>query len=871
MSESDYNPAVIEKKWQAYWEANKTFKTADFVPGKPKYYVLDMFPYPSGAGLHVGHPEGYTATDILCRYKRMRGFNVLHPMGWDAFGLPAEQYAVETGTHPAITTGRNINRFREQIKALGFSYDWDREVNTTDEKYYKWTQWIFEQLYKKGLAYIAEVPVNWCPALGTVLANEEVIDGKSERGNHPVIRKPMRQWMLKITEYAERLLADLETLDWSEGIKEMQRNWIGKSEGAEVTFTVAGDGRATLSERAAAGSETHALPTVTVYTTRPDTLFGATYMVLSPEHPLVDQIITEAQRAAVKQYQEASSRKSDMDRTELATEKTGVFTGAYAINPVTGDKLPIWIADYVLISYGTGAIMAVPSHDTRDFEFAQKFNIPVVCIIEPDAQEATAAKVNVQDVLSGKVCWTGNGKMIRSANDQGLDINGMEVKDSKRATIEWLAARGVGKSAVKYKLRDWLFSRQRYWGEPFPVVHMEDGTMKLVDENDLPVLLPPMEDFKPTGTGEPPLAKAKEWLSYVDPKTGMKGVRETNTMPQWAGSCWYYLRYIDPDNDQMAIDPAKEKYWMPVDLYVGGAEHAVLHLLYARFWHKVLFDLGYVSTKEPFQKLVNQGMILGISHKDSRGALVPIDLVDHRTDGAYHKETGEKLTEFAAKMSKSLKNVVNPEDVISEYGADSMRLYEMFMGPLEATKPWNTQGVEGVYRFLKRSFRMIAEQPITGDALNVDQKRLLHATIKKVTEDLDTMSFNTAISQMMIFINEFSGNKPLSREAAETFVLLLAPFAPHLGEELWEILGKKKTLAYQTWPTFNEEFIKVSEVEVLVQVLGKPKARVMMPVDATEAAMQELALKQEAVQVALAGKPIRKVICVPGRLINIVA
>lgn len=867
---SDYNFTTIEKKWQQYWEKNKTFKAHDFDPHKPKFYCLDMFPYPSGSGLHVGHPEGYTATDILCRYKRMRGFNVLHPMGWDAFGLPAEQYAVETGTHPSITTEKNVNRFREQIKALGFSYDWDREVNTTDEKYYKWTQWIFTQLYKKGLAYVAEVPVNWCPALGTVLANEEVIDGKSERGNHPVIRKPMRQWMLKITEYAERLLTDLETVDWPEGIKEMQRNWIGKSEGAEVIFTVAGEGKAAFSERAAAGSENPALPTVTVYTTRPDTLFGATYMVLSPEHPLVDTITTDAQRSAVKQYQEEASRKSDMDRTELATEKTGVFTGAYAINPVTGNKLPIWIADYVLISYGTGAIMAVPAHDTRDFEFAQKFDLPIICIIEPDAQEATAEKVNVADVLAGKACWTGNGKMIRSSNDQGLDINGMEVEDSKRATIDWLAARDLGKSAVKYKLRDWLFSRQRYWGEPFPIVHMEDGTMKLIDENDLPVVLPPMEDFKPTGTGEPPLAKAKEWLHYVDPETGMKGLRETNTMPQWAGSCWYYLRYLDPHNDKMAVDPEKEKYWMPVDLYVGGAEHAVLHLLYSRFWHKVLFDLGYVSTKEPFQKLVNQGMILGLSFKDSRGALVPTDLVDHRPDGPYHKETGEKLVEFAAKMSKSLKNVVNPDDVIREYGADSMRLYEMFMGPLEATKPWKTQGVEGVFRFLKRAFRMVTEQVLTDDPMTADQKRVLHATIKKVTEDLDAMSFNTSISQMMIFVNEFSGNKPLPREAAEKFVLLLAPFAPHIGEELWEFLGKTQTLAYEPWPVFNEAFIKVSEAEVLVQVLGRPKARVMMPVDADQATMQEIALKQEAVQAALAGKSIRKVICVPGRLINIV-
>ncbi|MDD4016823.1 MAG: leucine--tRNA ligase [Kiritimatiellae bacterium] len=855
MTTREYDFTAIEKKWQAYWESNKTFKVNDFESGKPKFYCLDMFPYPSGAGLHVGHPEGYTATDILCRYKRMRGFNVLHPMGWDAFGLPAEQYAVETGTHPAVTTGRNIDRFRQQIKALGFSYDWDREVNTTDPKYYRWTQWIFEQLYKKGLAYVAEVPVNWCPALGTVLANEEVIDGCSERGRHPVIRKPMRQWMLRITEYAERLLEDLEGLDWPEGIKEMQRNWIGRSEGAEVTFAIKGCEQ-----------------TVTVYTTRPDTLFGATYMVLSPEHPLVAAITTEAQRAAVDRYRDEAARKSDMDRTELNTEKTGVFTGAYAVNPVNGAQIPVWIADYVLISYGTGAIMAVPAHDTRDFEFAQKFLIPVICIIEPDAQEAAAAGVNVAAVLAGKLCWTGNGRMIRSANAQGLDLNGMEVDESKRVTTSWLEARGIGKGAVKYKLRDWLFSRQRYWGEPFPVIHMEDGTTRLVDESDLPLTLPELEDFKPTGTGEPPLSKATSWLNYTDPVTGMKGRRETNTMPQWAGSCWYYLRYIDPHNDTMAIDPAKEKYWMPVDLYVGGAEHAVLHLLYSRFWHKVLFDLGYVSTNEPFRKLVNQGMILGISYKDARGALVPMEQVVQRAEGVFHKDTGEKLTEFPAKMSKSLKNVVNPDDVINEYGADSMRLYEMFMGPLEAVKPWNTKGVEGVFRFLKRSFRMIVEQPITDDPMTPEQLRTLHATIKKVTEDLDTMGFNTAISQMMIFLNEFSGtNKSLPREAAEAYVLLLAPFAPHLCEELWESLGHTPTLAYAPWPAYNEAFLKVDEVEVLVQLVGKPKARVMMPAGADEATMRRLALEQEAVREALAGKTIRKVICVPNRLINIVA
>ncbi|QSH42521.1 leucine--tRNA ligase [Lentisphaerota bacterium ZTH] len=853
MRAKEYDFAKIEKKWQDYWLKNKTFKTEDFLD-KPKYYVLDMFPYPSGAGLHVGHPEGYTATDIVCRYKRMRGFNVLHPMGWDAFGLPAEQYAVETGTHPAITTENNINRFREQIQALGFSYDWDREVNTTDVDYFRWTQWIFLQLYKKGLAYIDEVAVNWCPALGTVLANEEVIDGRSERGNHPVERKPMKQWMLKITEYAERLLSDLDDLDWSEGIKEMQRNWIGKSTGAEVTFKVDSTGDA-----------------ITVYTTRPDTLFGATYMVLAPEHELVDKIMTDDRREAVCEYRRQAGLKSDLDRTELSTEKTGEFTGAYALNPVNGEKIPIWIADYVLISYGTGAIMAVPAHDTRDFEFAEKFEIPIKCIIEPETAEAETEGIDIQAVLAGKACWTGNGRMINSANSDGLDINGMEVKDSKRIATEWLEKRGIGKAAVNYKLRDWLFSRQRYWGEPFPVIHMDDGSIKLVSENELPVTLPDMEEFKPSGTGESPLANAGEWLDYIDPETGMKGRRETNTMPQWAGSCWYYLRYIDPKNKEAAWDLDKEKYWMPVDLYVGGAEHAVLHLLYARFWHKVLYDIGMVSTKEPFQKLVNQGMILGISYKDSRGALVPGDKVEARDGGFYSTETGEKLEEFPAKMSKSLKNVVNPEDVISEYGADSMRLYEMFMGPLEATKPWNTKGVEGVYRFLKRAWRMIVEAEVVEAELTKEQLRIMHATIKKVTEDLDTFGFNTAISQMMIFVNEFSKAKKLPREAAETFVKLLAPFAPHIGEELWEMLGHHDSIAYVEWPGFNAEYLKVDEAEILIQVLGKPRARIMMPAAAKPDEMEKIALDNPEIKAAIAGKTVRKVICVPGRLVNIVA
>ena len=847
----EYEFSKIEKKWQEYWEKHKTFKAVDFSP-KPKFYCLDMFPYPSGAGLHVGHPEGYTATDITCRYRRMKGFNVLHPMGWDAFGLPAEQYAIETGTHPEITTKKNIDNFRRQIKALGFSYDWDREVNTTDPGYFKWTQWIFSQLHKKGLAYLDEIPVNWCPALGTVLANEEVIDGLSERGGYPVVRRPMKQWMLKITDYAERLLSDLDELDWPEGVKEMQRNWIGKSTGAEVHF------------------KTDSGETITVYTTRPDTLFGATYMVLAPEHPLVDKLTTPAHKAEVDAYRAETAKKSELARTGDNTEKTGAFTGAYAIDPVDGRKIPIWIADYVLVSYGTGAIMAVPAHDTRDFAFAKKFDLPVICIIRPDAEAAKVDNTDVEAVLRGEACWTGEGKLIRSANSDGLDLNGLSVADSKPAATRWLEARGLGKEAVKYKLRDWLFSRQRYWGEPFPIIHYEDGSIELVDETELPVTPPEMEDFKPAGDGEPPLSKAKDWVNYVDPKTGREGRRETNTMPQWAGSCWYYLRYIDPHNSERAWDPAKEKYWMPVDLYVGGAEHAVLHLLYARFWHKVLYDLGLVTTKEPFHKLINQGMILGVSYKDKRGVLVPTDQVDFTPAGPVRKSDGEALTEFPAKMSKSLRNVVNPDDVIRDYGADSMRMYEMFMGPLEATKPWNTNGVEGVSRFLKRAFRLYQEAEVTDEKCGKELERLLHATVKKVTEDLDNFGFNTAISQLMIFLNEFSKLTKLPREAAEKFVLLLSPFAPHLGEELWEQLGHSGSLAYQPWPAWDEELLKLDEIEILVQVRGKPKARLMMPADVEQEEAEKLALASPDVQAALEGKPVRKMIFVPGRLLNIV-
>jgi len=853
-----YLPAEIEPKWQQYWLRNKTFRAVDLDRSRPKLYVLDMFPYPSGAGLHVGHPEGYTATDIYCRFKRMRGFNVLHTMGWDAFGLPAERYAIETGTHPRATTERNCARFRQQLESFGFSYDWDREINTTDPDYYRWTQWIFLQLFRKGLAYVAEVPVNWCPALGTVLANEEVIGGRSERGDHPVVRKPMKQWILKITAYAERLLNDAEALDWPAGTKEMQRNWIGKSTGAEVDF------------QAADRPEK-----IRVFTTRPDTLFGATYMVLAPEHPLVRVLTAPARRAAVESYCAQAEKKSDLDRTELSQEKTGEFLGSYAVNPVNGERIPIWISDYVLISYGHGAIMAVPAHDTRDFEFATRFGIPIRCILKPDAKAAAAENVGVEDVLAGRACWPGAGALVNSANPT-VSLNGLDVEAAKSTICDWLSARGIGKASVQYKLRDWVFSRQHYWGEPFPVVYRPDGHVAAVPESELPVRLPELEDFRPTGTMDAPLAKATEWLRYVDPETGEVCRRETNTMPQWAGSCWYYLRFIDPHNRNAAWDPEKEKYWMPVDLYVGGAEHAVLHLLYARFWHKVLYDLGLVSTAEPFKRLVHQGMILGISYRDSRGALVPNDKVEARGGKFYHRETGAELEEFPAKMSKSLKNVVNPEEIVSRYGADSFRLYEMFMGPLEAVKPWKTEGVEGLFRFLHRAWRMIigadgdAAAAITDAPRSREQTRLLHQTIRKVTEDVENLAFNTAISQLMVFVNEFSRAVTRNRQAMETFVLLLSPFAPHFAEELWERLGHGTTLAYEPWPEYAAAALKLDEVEMAVQVNGKPRGHVVVPSDADAARIEELARACEKIQPYLQDKAIVKVIVVPGRLVNIV-
>jgi len=801
-----YSPQSIEPKWQAYWDEHKTFKVQED-PNKPKFYALDMFPYPSGDGLHVGHPEGYTATDIVSRYKRMRGYDVLHPMGWDAFGLPAEQHALNTGKHPREITFKNIDNFRRQIKSLGFSYDWDREFSTTDPDYYKWTQWIFIQLYKRGLAYVAELPVNWCPALGTVLANEEVIDGKSERGGHPVIRKPMRQWVLRITAYAERLLEDLEELDWSESIKDMQRNWIGKSTGAEVRFAIDGTDESLV-----------------VFTTRPDTLFGATYCVLAPEHELVGKIASDAQRAAVEAYQDAASRKSDLERTDLAKDKSGVFTGAYAINPVNGAKVPIWIADYVLAGYGTGAIMAVPGHDQRDWEFAKKFDLPIVEVVQGGDVSAEA--------------FAGDGPHVNSDF-----LNGLNTADAIAAVIEWLEKNGKGEKKVTYRLRDWLFSRQRYWGEPIPILHLEDGTMKPVPESELPLLLPDVDEIRPSGTGESPLANVTDWVNVVDPETGMKARRETNTMPQWAGSCWYYLRFIDPHNDRELCSKEAQERWLPVDLYIGGAEHAVLHLLYARFWHKVLYDIGVVSTKEPFHKLVNQGMILG--------------------------DNGEK-------MSKSRGNVINPDDIVREYGADTLRMYEMFMGPLEQTKPWNTNGVEGVYRFLNRVWRLfMTEEGTLQDKIKPDGgtdafKRTWHRTIKKLTEDYEALRFNTAISQMMIFVNEAYKQETLPLEGMKHFVQLLSPIAPHIAEELWEKLGGSGSVSYVPWPSYDEAWTVDDEVEIVVQVNGKIVDRANVAADADEKALEALATSLEKVQEAMTGKQIRKVIAVKGKLVNIV-
>ncbi len=929
-----YNPADIERRWQLFWDTNKTFRTPDpdaaEVQGKPKYYILDMFPYPSGSGLHVGHPEGYTATDILARFKRMNGFHVLHPMGWDAYGLPAEQYAVEKNVHPRITTQQNINTFRRQIKALGFSYDWDREVDTTDPNYFKWTQWIFLTIYDtwydavqmKGrpiaelpipaevqnqgeaavrqyqddhrLAYQAEVPVNWCPVLGTVLANEEVVDGKSERGNHPVERRPLRQWLMRITAYAERLIDDLDGLDWSESIKQMQRNWIGKSVGAEVDFSLADHTKK-----------------IRVFTTRPDTLFGATYMVLSPEHPLVEKITTPEQAESVKAYQQVASRKSDFERTEMAKTKTGVFTGAFAINPVNDAKIPVWIADYVLATYGTGAIMAVPGHDERDFAFARQFNLPIITVVQPTEGwlKQTGSTLNE---LQEAYCEDGD------AINSGI-LNGLNTTDAKSTIIAWLEERSIGTRRVNYKLRDWLFSRQRYWGEPFPVLHGSDGETIPLTAADLPLVPPDLEDFKPTGTPDGPLSKATQWVNLdID---GKPYKRETNTMPQWAGSCWYFLRYIDPKNTHAFADPAKLKYWLPVDLYVGGAEHAVLHLLYSRFWHKVLHDRGYLPCIEPFQRLVNQGMILGEyeyhtsvdAHESSKEKLdemgivttlrksedekkpdtyvlkaknqdgsklvnLPDQLVEKVKGKILLKGTGIELNPKAEKMSKSRRNVVNPDDVIREFGADSLRLYEMFMGPLEAVKPWDTKSIKGVYGFLTRAWRLIVDDSevfqlnasVKDGTPDKDTLRVLHSTIQKVTEDTDGLRFNTAIAAMMEFVNHVTKLEVRPRSVVKPFVLLLAPYAPHVAEELWRALGHANTLAYEPWPKFDPELTKADEIEVPVQVNGKLKTRLKVPAEISDTELEAAALADETVRVMLDGKTIKMVRVVPRKLVNVV-
>jgi len=1023
-----YDFRTIEPKWQAYWDEHRTFKTPNpgepgFDPTKPKFYVLDMFPYPSGQGLHVGHPEGYTATDIIARYKRMRGFNVLHPMGYDAFGLPAEQYAIEHGVHPAETTRRNIENIRRQIKMFGFSYDWDRELATTDPEYYRWTQWIFRLMFESWydprqdrarpieeliqqletgrllvtatgrvvpaqqgtegdeatpsganlrrwdalseaekrhvldrhrLAYMDEVPVNWCPGLGTVLANEEVTaDGRSERGNYPVYRRPLRQWMLRITAYADRLLRDLDELDWPEPIKLMQRNWIGRSEGADVDFRLADPAAAGLT-RSEPGLWCEEPPedVIRVYTTRPDTLFGATYMVLAPEHPLVERITTPDRRDEVAAYVQQAIHRSERERVAEQKQKTGVFTGAYAINPVNGERIPIWVADYVLMTYGTGAIMAVPAHDERDFEFAKQFDLPIRAVVMPPnawlheqivargvdrdyaeqrgrgevaetvmrsatSAAGTLAGITAQDaraVLDGDAGWikqvarpayaadpglfveayVGDGVNINSPPDVAstearhamptdvCDINGLKTPEAKKKIVAWLEQHGLGRPAVNYKLRDWIFSRQKYWGEPFPILHGPDGQILSVPEDELPVELPPMEHFQPTPVPEdsdvlpePPLARAKEWATVE--RDGKVYRRDLNTMPQWAGSCWYYLRFLSPRNAERFTDERAERYWMPVDLYIGGAEHAVLHLLYARFWHKVLYDLGYVSTPEPFARLFNQGMIRSFAYRDGRGVYVPYKDVEYTDAGPRHKQTGEPLTESVEKMSKSLKNVINPDEVIAAYGADTFRLYEMYMGPLESSKPWNTRDVPGVHRFLHRVWRLIVDEstgelhPAVRDVQpDEDCLRVLHRTIREVQEDIEALRFNTAIAHMIVFVNDMTGRSIRPKSVLESFVLVLAPFAPHIAEELWRRLGHEQSLAYEPWPAFDPDLARDVEVEIAVQVNGKVRSRVKVPAEADEERMRQAAMADEKIRRELEGKTVRRVICVPGRLVNIV-
>ena len=809
-----YDHKSIENRWQKFWSENQTFKSEDISTNKPKYYVLDMFPYPSGAGLHVGHALGYVATDIVARYKRMKGFNVLHPMGWDAFGLPAEQYAIKTGTHPKETTHQNVSNFKKQINSLGFSYDWSREINTTDPNYYKWTQWIFMQLYNKGLAYEQEVAVNWCPELKAVLANEEVVNGKSDIGGHPVVRLPMRQWILKITDYAESLLDGLDDLDWPENIKELQKNWIGKSEGVELGFDIDGHN-----------------DTINVYTTRPDTLFGASYMVLAPEHTLIHSIVTDEQRSKVEAYIEETKKKSDFDRTEVNKDKTGVFTGSYAINPFSKEKIEIWIADYVLISYGTGAIMAVPGHDERDWEFASKYNLPIVEVVEGG------------DVSKAAYTAKGNAKIINSSNDKTLSMNGLSVDQAIKEAILFIEKNSIGKATVNYKLRDWLFSRQRYWGEPFPLIHKDDS-VELIQEKDLPVMLPEVENYKPSDDGKSPLSLVKNWVEVKDESDNIIGLRETNTMPQWAGSCWYFLRFTDPNNANEAWSKEKENYWMPVDLYIGGQEHAVLHLLYSRFWHHVLYDLDLVSTKEPFKKLYNQGMILG-------------------DDGT--------------KMSKSRGNVINPEEIMDEYGSDSMRLYEMFMGPLNKSKPWSTKGLQGCYRFVNKLWSIIVDENgnlsskiVDSDEEDKDTLFLHHQTIKKLGEDIENLHFNTAVSQLMIYCNHLQKCSTVSKKLIEELVIILSPFVPHLSEEFWSLLGHSETITYQPWPQFDESLIQLDEVTIAVQVNGKLRANINIAKDSDEKDVISEAMSLENVKKFTSEGNVVKTIYVPNRLLNFV-
>ncbi len=883
----DYNFHEIEKRWQKYWEDNKTFRTTEDLSNPKKCYVLDMFPYPSGAGLHVGHPEGYTATDIYARHKRMKGYNVLHPIGWDAFGLPAEQYAIQTGTHPAITTKNNCDTFRRQIKELGLSYDWEKEINTTDPKYYKWTQWIFIRLFNtwfdedlqkgrpiselkipekvsrlgkkevrtyvdsKRLAYFDNALVWWCPSCRIVCANEEVLnDGTHEKCGNPVEKKNLKQWMLRIPLYAERLLKGVDDLNWPEGIKDMQRNWIGRSTGAEVDFKIEG-----------------LVENLTVFTTRPDTLFGATYMVIAPEHNLADKITTADNKEQVKEYIKLSSLKSDLDRTDLAKEKTGVFTGRYAINPVNNKRIPIWVADYVLTGYGTGAIMAVPAHDTRDFEFAVKFHLPVVCIQDPDVTDPDQRN----RIIEGNECWTEDGKYINSSDKlTGIDIDGLNKEAGIAKIISWLESKNLGKAKVNFKLRDWLFSRQRYWGEPFPVIHWEDGEITVLDEHELPLELPKLEKYLPGESGESPLANSEEWLQVID-KNGRKGRRETNTMPQWAGSCWYYLRFIDPDNDNSIFDKTKEKYWMPVDLYIGGAEHAVLHLLYSRFWHKVLFDLGIVSTDEPYSRLFNQGMILAFAYENEAGAKVSADQVEERDGKFYDTKNGSELRQIVAKMSKSLKNVVNPDEVVEKYGADSLRLYEMFMGPLDIMKPWDDRNVKGVFNFLGRVFRFFSnhENIITGTE-DIEILKGLHKTIKKVEDDIENLKFNTAISEMMIFLNLVYKKEKVVKETALSFIKILSPFAPHVCEELWNLLGNDQSLAYEPRPNVIKEYLKEDFIEYPVSFNGRMRFKIMLPADMSKEEIIRNVLADQRSAKWIGTSVPSNIIVVPHKIVNVV-